>query len=69
MSINDVKEKVKPNRTKWDEAICDAKKRIRALQSTIAFYRQRKKAGDQWPGDSAAPMKAGDPWPGESATQ
>jgi hypothetical protein len=36
-------------RTKWDEAISDAKRRIKALESTIAFYKQRKKAGDPWP--------------------
>lgn len=40
-----------PGRTKWDEAISDAKQKIKALKVTIAVYRQRKKAGELWPGD------------------
>jgi hypothetical protein len=39
--------------TRWDEAISDAKKKIKALQYTIFVYRQRKKSGEPWPGDSA----------------
>jgi len=57
MSINEVKEKVRPNRTKWDEAILDAKRRIKTLESTIVVYRERKKAGDPWPGKSATQLK------------
>jgi len=36
-----------------DEAISDAKKKIKALQFTITVFRQRKKAGEPWPGESA----------------
>jgi hypothetical protein len=49
VSIEKVKEKVKRPRTKWDEAISDAKRKIKALESTITIYRERKKAGDPWP--------------------
>jgi len=41
--------KMERTRTEWDEAISDAKKKIRDLQFTIAVYRRRKKAGESWP--------------------
>jgi hypothetical protein len=50
MSANEVKEKVKAAPTKWDEAITDARRKIKHLESTIDFYRRSKKAGDSWPG-------------------
>ncbi len=46
MSIKEVKDKVGQKRTKWDEAISDAKRKIKGLQYTIAVYRERKKSGD-----------------------
>lgn len=49
MSPTDVKKKVRSYPTKWDEAISDAKRKIRGLNETVAFYKLRKKAGDQWP--------------------
>jgi hypothetical protein len=49
MSITKVKGK-SAKRTKWDEAISDAKKKIKALQFTIAVYKQRKKEREPWPG-------------------
>jgi hypothetical protein len=45
--------KIGRKRTKWDEAISDAKRKIRELNFTITVYKQRKKAGDRWPGKSA----------------
>ena len=54
MSTHAVKKKIRPKRTKWDEAISDAKKKIHALKFTISVYRKRKKAGEPWPTDSAA---------------
>jgi hypothetical protein len=53
MSITKVKGKMCSKRTKWDEAISDAKKRIKALKFTITVFRQRKKAGEPWPINSA----------------
>jgi len=50
MSSNDVKGKI---RTKWDEAISDANRKIKALEAAIAFYRKSKKAGDPWPTERA----------------
>lgn len=40
-------------RSGWDEAISDAKKKIKGLQFSISVFRQRKKAGDPWPRQSA----------------
>jgi hypothetical protein len=37
-------------RTGWDEAISDARRKIRGLEFSIAVFRQRKKAGEPWPG-------------------
>jgi hypothetical protein len=37
-------------KTKWDEAIADAKRKIRRLEYTIAVYKKMKRSGDQWPG-------------------
>jgi hypothetical protein len=53
MSITKVKKKMKKYPTKWDEAIADAKRKIADLKSSIAYFRQRRKAGDQWPVESA----------------
>lgn len=54
MSYNNVNSKVKTSYpTKWDEAIADARKRIRSLKSAIAYYRIQKKAGEPWPIESA----------------
>ena len=35
--------------TKWDEAIADAKEKIKRLRYSIAVYEQRKLVGDRWP--------------------
>ena len=42
----------KTNNTRWDEAISDAKKRIRSLRYSIRVFEARKKAGEVWPDDS-----------------
>ncbi|HTZ75416.1 MAG TPA: hypothetical protein VMB47_15950 [Candidatus Aquilonibacter sp.] len=39
-------------RTKWDEAIADARRKIKSLNRTIAIFKERKRAGEIWPGDS-----------------
>jgi len=39
---------------KWDEAIADAKRKIRELRMTIKVYQESKKAGDRWPGPDAS---------------
>jgi hypothetical protein len=38
--------------TKWDEAIADAKKKIRNLRYTIEVYRRMKRDGEPWPDKS-----------------
>ena len=43
--------KQKTARNGWNEAIRDAKRKIRDLESTIQVFRERMKAGDPWPGD------------------
>lgn len=35
--------------SKWDEAIADAKAKIKRLRSSIAIFEARKTAGDRWP--------------------
>jgi hypothetical protein len=40
-------------KTGWDEAIADAKRKIKELSFSIAVFRARKKAGEPWPGESA----------------
>jgi len=37
----------------WDEAIRDAKRKIKGLESTIRVFRERKRAGEPWPGEGA----------------
>lgn len=37
----------------WDRAIADAEKGIKRLQSAISVCRERKEAGEPWPGDDA----------------
>jgi hypothetical protein len=56
MSVNSQAEnegKKERVRDGWDQAISDAKKRIKDLQFSISVFRHRKKAGDSWPGESA----------------
>jgi hypothetical protein len=36
----------------WDDAITEAKQKIRALRYTIRVYEARKRAGDPWPGSA-----------------
>jgi hypothetical protein len=38
----------------WDRAIADAKARIKKLEFSIRVFRQRKRNGEPWPGESAA---------------
>jgi hypothetical protein len=38
----------------WDQAIKDAKQRIKDLQMSISVYEDRKRAGDPWPGERKA---------------
>ena len=49
MSVAKSRGKIDGTRTKWDDAIDDAKRKIKALKMTILIYRQRKKDGDPWP--------------------
>lgn len=35
--------------SQWDEAIADAREKIRSLRLTIRVYKSRKMAGDKWP--------------------
>jgi hypothetical protein len=55
MSIENVKNFSKPKishlENKWDEAIADAKEKIRRLRLTIRVYKEHKKAGEVWPGE------------------
>ena len=37
----------------WGRAIADAKERIKRLEFSIRIFRQRKKAGEKWPAESA----------------
>lgn len=54
MSIKKQGENEKKFETKWDEAIADAKDKIKGLRYSISVYRQRKLAGDTWPGGQEA---------------
>lgn len=36
-------------KTPWDEAIADAKQKIRRLEHSIVIFRKQKKAGIAWP--------------------
>jgi hypothetical protein len=49
MSITKRKEKMRVYPTKWDEAIADARRKIRKLKESIVYFRERRKAGDPWP--------------------
>jgi len=56
MSIASVKQKAKRKTGKisgWDQAILDAKEKIRQLRYSIKVYSEQKKAGHPWPGESA----------------
>jgi hypothetical protein len=39
----------KANGSKWDEAVSDAKKKIKELRYSIRVFKARKKAGEPWP--------------------
>lgn len=43
----------KSDEVKWDEAINDAKKKIKKLQATIATFEEKKTNGEPWPRTSA----------------
>ena len=66
MSTTKVKDFISPEinglRSKWDEAIGDAEEKIRKLRWTIRVYKERKIAGEPWPGSTAKQE-------GKSATQ
>ena len=36
--------------TGWDMAVRDAERRIRALKAALALFKQRRDAGEPWPG-------------------
>jgi len=36
--------------TGWDMAIRDAERRIRALKAALTLFKQRRDAGEPWPG-------------------
>lgn len=42
-----------PKKSMWDEAIADAKRRIKELQFTVRVYKQRRDKGEPWPGDQS----------------
>ena len=44
--------RTKTQKTGWDQAIADAKEKIKKLQFSIKVFREHKKAGEPWP-DSA----------------
>jgi hypothetical protein len=55
MSIERVKRNLRSQEksfTPWDEAIRDAKLKIRKLQASIRVFRENKKAGETWPGST-----------------
>jgi hypothetical protein len=35
----------------WDQAIADAKRKIKELQFSVRVFTQRRDKGEQWPGD------------------
>ncbi|MGA9390522.1 MAG: hypothetical protein WBV69_08765 [Candidatus Sulfotelmatobacter sp.] len=45
----DKNETTSSTKSKWDEAILDAKLRIADLKKTIEVYQARRDAGDPWP--------------------
>ena len=45
--------KLSKSKTKWDEAISDAKRMIEKLKAAIEVYEERKAKGEPWPGESA----------------
>jgi hypothetical protein len=45
------------NSSGWDQAIADARKKIEKLEFSIRVFKQRKEAGEQWPG--SVPVSAG----------
>jgi hypothetical protein len=58
MSATKMQEKNRKKLSGWDQAISDAKTRIKGLKRAIETYRERKKAGDPWPGDKKAETAA-----------
>jgi len=48
-------------RTKWDEAIDDAKKKIAALKMSISVFEVRKAAGESWPNDEQVKRQSARP--------
>jgi len=48
--------KAKPR--SWDDAIKDAKQRIRDLQFSLSVFQKRKAAGERWPGLEEAATSA-----------
>ena len=48
----------KREKSKWDEAISDAKQRIRDLQFTIKVYAERRDKGEHWPDDTGEPLSS-----------
>jgi hypothetical protein len=44
------KEKASKNISGWDEAIADAKQRLREIQFSLMVFRKRKAAGEPWIG-------------------
>lgn len=40
-----------PKLTGWEMAIKDAERRIRALKAALVLFKQKRDAGEPWPGD------------------
>lgn len=57
MSTTKPRRKSAENPTGWDEAIKDAKAKIKTLRNTIKVYTERKKTGEPWPGPGTEAKK------------
>jgi hypothetical protein len=55
---NSVKHNLSKNYNGWDKAIADAEWHIHQLELAILTYKERKAAGDPWPGDKKAGTEA-----------
>jgi hypothetical protein len=47
--------------TGWEMAIKDAERRIRALKAALVLFKQRRDAGEPWPGTVESPDQSSQP--------
>ena len=52
MSISQIEQTPRPDPCIWDQAINDAKSKIKQLQYTIKVFRELRDSGEPWPGDN-----------------